>query len=97
MRLKLYIDLQILELVLQDDRHPVGIGLAKVIGDLDARVAGHELDIEMVLARGRAEVARDLEHDADHAPQRGVHEVRIVEFNAAQGIAPPWLSPHAAP
>ena len=61
-----FADLQIPELVLQDDRHLVGILLAQAIRHAHAGARGIERDVEMMVARQAllGGVGQHLAHDA---------------------------------
>jgi histidine triad (HIT) family protein len=71
------LDLQVPEAVLDDDRHLVGKALGEMLGDVDARRAGLEGDVEMMLA-GKPPGLLDLaQHPPDHRAQRLLDDLVI--------------------
>jgi hypothetical protein len=71
-------DFEIPELVLQHDRHLLGILLAHPVGDLHAGRVGDEGDEEMVVA-GQAGLGDFRQNLADHAAQRILHQNVIAD------------------
>jgi hypothetical protein len=73
-----------LELVLQDDRHLVGIIHAQIVGHRNAEGCRLKLDIEMMIARRRAEFRGHREHVENDAAQGALRQIFIIQLNVAQ-------------
>ena len=71
-------DVEVPELVLQHDRHLLGILLAHPVGDLHAGRIGDECDEEMVVA-GQARLGDFRQNLANHATQSILHENVIAD------------------
>jgi prepilin signal peptidase PulO-like enzyme (type II secretory pathway) len=85
----LVIDLKVVELVLQNDRHLAGIPLAQIIGDLHARMVGEEGDIKMVLACKA--VFDNLAHRLAHNAAQGFFNHPVVSEDFVFFLRGHWL------
>ena len=72
------VDLEIPELVLQHDRHLLGILFAHPVGHLNARRIRDESNEEVMVAR-QARLGDFRQYFADHATQRILHENVIAD------------------
>ncbi len=82
------VDFEVPELVLQDDRHLVGIALQHRRRDDHARRLGLERDVEMMLAR-QAVARRVAKHLAHHRAQRFLNQQIVTDVVGGHGN-PQW-------
>jgi hypothetical protein len=82
------VNFEIPELVLEHDRHLIGITRAQMFRDDYPLTVRAERDVEMMLARQAARTRRFLKRGADDATQRVLHQL-FVPDHVVGHVAPP--------
>ena len=79
-------DFEIVELVLENDRHARWVDREQMIGNGNAVSVGFEFDIKMMIAGRGAELFRHRQDVAHNPLQRLLGQVVIVDFNVAHAF-----------